>query len=121
MLYNNIENKKLEAIKQKVSKEVSEYLSNINNDKFIDLIKPGSIQSEFIAIITNAFIKTEFELFMGYAPYQRTETIKENYRNGSHSKNFKTSSGDIKLSIPEDRNSEFYPSIISKYQNKSDE
>ncbi len=58
---------------------------------------------------------------MGYAPYQRTDSIKSNYRNGSHNKNFKTSSGEIKLTIPEDRNSQFYPTIINKYNNKSDE
>lgn len=121
MLYNNIDNKKLEVIKEKVTKDISEYLTNVDNEKFIEIIRPGIIQSEFIELITNSFIKTEFELFMGYAPYQRTDSIKNNYRNGSHNKKFKTSFGEIKLTIPEDRNSEFYPTIISKYNNASDE
>lgn len=97
------------------------YYETAHSDDLSELFVAGEIQKNFIEIITNSVIKAEFELFIGYPPYQRTDTIKSNYRNGSHSKNFYTNSGQIKLTIPEDRNSKFTPTIIGKYQTRSDE
>ena len=121
ILYDNIENKKLELIKQKIKESLDLYYKSMENDDISKLFVSGDIQKEFIEIIASSFIKAEFELFMGYPPYMRTETIKANYRNGSHTKQFQTNSGEIKLTIPEDRNSEFTPSIIDKYQTRSTE
>ncbi|WAM03865.1 transposase [Mycoplasmopsis cynos] len=42
--------------------------------------------------------------------------IKNNYRNGSYKKSVKSSFGNVELEIPRDRNSEFEPHIIPKYQ-----
>ncbi|MGX9340235.1 transposase [Mycoplasma sp. 2261] len=44
------------------------------------------------------------------------KTIKDSYRNGSYSKNLRSNLGEIKLQIPRDRNSEFKPTIVPKYQ-----
>ncbi|MGX9372903.1 transposase [Mycoplasma sp. 3398] len=42
--------------------------------------------------------------------------MKDNYRNGSYSKNLRSNLGEIELQIPRDRNSEFKPTIVPKYQ-----
>lgn len=121
MSYYNIDDKKIEIFKEKVKTEIIEYIQSNDNTFIESLLKPGEAQNEFVQLITNIFIKTEFEVFMGYEPYERGEAIKENYRNGSHTKKFKTTNGTIELKIPEDRNYEFSPSIVQKYQTRSEE
>ncbi len=121
MSYYNIDDKKMDVIKEKLTTEIQNYFESSDENFIKTLISPGESQNELLELITNVFIKAEFEIFMGYAPYQRTDAIKTNYRNGSHNKSFKTTHGEISLKIPEDRNSEFYPSIVSKYQSRSEE
>lgn len=58
---------------------------------------------------------------MGYKKYERTDLEKSNYRNGSHTKKFKTKDGEVELTIPHDRNSEFYPSSVPKHRRRSEE
>ena len=40
----------------------------------------------------------------------------DNYCNGSYEKIVKTSNGTLKLNVPRDRNREFEPKIVKKYQ-----
>lgn len=47
-------------------------------------------------------INTEFNQFLGSAPYERTEH-RQGYRNGSYQRSFKTRVGTIELEIPRDR------------------
>ncbi|MCU9934216.1 transposase [Mycoplasmopsis felis] len=42
--------------------------------------------------------------------------MKDNYRNGSYDKKVRSQFGDINLKIPRDRNAEFEPQVVPKFQ-----
>jgi transposase-like protein len=46
----------------------------------------------------------------------RETILKKNYRNGYSKKNIKTSFGEVELDIPRDRNAEFVPKVVKKYE-----
>lgn len=56
----------------------------------------------------------EFNEHMGYDKHDN-QVKKSNYRNGSSKKTIKTSQGELDLSIPRDRNSEFDPVVVEKH------
>lgn len=51
---------------------------------------------------------------------RRNDDAKKNYRNGSVKKTMKTQLGEVEVNVPRDRNGEFEPKIISKYQRNAD-
>ncbi|VEU75227.1 transposase, mutator type [Mycoplasmopsis maculosa] len=50
--------------------------------------------------------------YLGYNRYEHEKSIKDNYRNGSYSKNVRSNFGEIELEIPRDRKFEFEPKIV---------
>lgn len=56
----------------------------------------------------------EFQEHMGYDKYDQS-TKKYNYRNGSTTKKVKTSQGEVRLSIPRDRDASFEPIVVEKH------
>jgi len=78
---------------------------------FNDLFKQGIEQ----------MLQAELEDYLGYEKYSPEGYNSGNSRNGSYPKTVKTDSlGDMLLSIPRDRNSEFEPRLIPKGQRMSD-
>jgi transposase-like protein len=61
-------------------------------------------------------LESEFEEHLGYIKNEKTEEPKSNYRNGHKPKRIKTSEGEIEISVPQDRNSDFEPQIVPKYK-----
>src|SRR3712207_7691779 len=54
---------------------------------------------------------------LGRDKYERNpENNSKNYRNGYSKKNIRSSFGDIDVDIPRDRNAEFEPKVIKKYE-----
>jgi transposase-like protein len=53
---------------------------------------------------------------LGFERSENREGGRENYRNGSYQKTVKSSSGPIELAVPRDRNGEFEPQVVKKYQ-----
>lgn len=47
---------------------------------------------------------------------ENKESNKKNYRNGYSAKNLRSFFGDVDLEVPRDRNAEFEPQIIKKYE-----
>jgi len=61
-------------------------------------------------------LETELDEELGYEKNERTESNKENYRNGYKAKTVKTGmAGEIELAIPQERKGEFEPKIVPKY------
>lgn len=54
---------------------------------------------------------------LGYSRYDYRNKETENSRNGHSQKTMHTSYGDMEIDIPRERNGEFEPQIIKKYQN----
>lgn len=61
-------------------------------------------------------LEAEMDLQLGYDKYNISEKQVQNSRNGYSKKTVKTELGEIDLDIPRDRNGEFQPQIIPKYQ-----
>lgn len=61
-------------------------------------------------------MEAEFDEQLGYEKSARTEEKKENYRNGHKAKRLKTSQGEVEISVPQDRHSEFEPKVVPKHK-----
>lgn len=67
-----------------------------------------------------AALNGELTEHLGYEKNERSKTRKPNSRNGFSNKRVTTSQGDIELNIPRDRQGEFEPQIIGRYQTRFD-
>lgn len=61
-------------------------------------------------------LEAELDEELGYDRYEKTETPKENYRNGHKPKRLKSRDGELSIQVPQDRNSEFEPKIVPKHK-----
>lgn len=93
--------------------KVEEKLKNIKS--LSDLTGPSGVIQEMIKSTVERILKAEQEAHLGYEPYKKKGTH-ENSRNGYSKKSIKTSSGEIELEIPRDREGTFEPQFIKKHQ-----
>lgn len=56
------------------------------------------------------------EEHLGRERYERNEDDSKNYRNGYSQKNVRKSFGDVDIDIPRDRDAEFEPKVVKKYE-----
>ena len=97
-----------------------DYNSEIKKCKTIDdvLGKNGLVQRLVKDVLEN-ILEAEMDEHLGRDKYQRQSNIEpgeRNYRNGYSQKNLRSSFGDVDLDIPRDRESEFEPQIVKKYE-----
>lgn len=62
-------------------------------------------------------LEAELEDHLGYERYDNKNKGTSNTRNGYRSKKVKSDFGEVKLSIPRDRNGDFEPRVIKNYEN----
>ena len=104
----------------KIPKElIKEYVKSENFTNTTDIME--SIKSMF-ADVLNEVLQCEMDEQLGYDKHARTESgeEKKNYRNGSTKRKMKTQLGEVEISVPRDRNGEYEPKIIDKYQRNAD-
>ena len=77
--------------------------------------KNGLMQRLFRGIIQQ-FLEAEMEEHLGREKYERQGDPVKNYRNGHSSKIIKSSFGEVDVDIPRDRNADFEPKIVKKYE-----
>lgn len=95
-----------------------DYKEEVKKCKSLDDVmgKNGLIQRMLKDIIQN-ILEAEMEDHLGRDKYERNpENNSKNYRNGYSKKNIRSSFGDIDVDIPRDRNAEFEPKVIKKYE-----
>ena len=69
------------------------------------------------ADILEQTLQAEMDQHLSYEHAERrNDDAKKNYRNGSVKRTMKTQLGEVEINVPRDRNREFEPKIISKYQ-----
>ena len=61
-----------------------------------------------------SMMESEMDSHLGYEKSERSSN--PNYRNGTKSKNVRSSYGEFDIAVPQDRNSEFEPRIVKKRQ-----
>lgn len=77
----------------------------------------NSIMREIMSVILEGVLDSELDNELGYSKYDYKNKDTNNSRNGYSKKTVHTSYGDMDLDIPRDRNGEYEPQVIKKYQN----
>ncbi len=88
-----------------------------NNVKVKDGTDVNSIMRDMMSIILEGVLDQELDEELGYSKYDYRNKETNNSRNGHSQKTMHTSYGDMEIDIPRDRNGEFEPQIVKKYQN----
>jgi len=98
--------------------------SNLPKDFFKQFKSKEDFQSFFSELYKQGveeMLKAELDEHLGYEKHSKEGHNTGNSRNGSYTKKVKTQSlGDLVLSIPRDRNSEFSPQLVPKGSRMSD-
>ena len=81
-----------------------------NADEVLDAMK------EMFRDVLQEALESEIDTQLGYDKYDISEKQTENSRNGYSKKTVKSKLGEVELNIPRDRNGEFEPKIVPKYQ-----
>ena len=66
-------------------------------------------------------LEAELTAHLGYPPYAASGRNSGNSRNGKRSRNLRTSTGDVTIQVPRDRNGDFQPALLDKYQTSTNE
>ena len=63
-------------------------------------------------------LEGELTAQLGYAPYEPSETARQNRRNGHGRKTLQTETGPLPIEVPRDRTGEFQPQLVKKGQRR---
>ena len=70
-----------------------------------------------MSVLLEGAVDEELDEELGYSKYDYRNKETDNSRNGHSSKTMHTSYGDMDVAIPRDRNGDYEPQLIKKYQN----
>lgn len=76
-----------------------------------------SVMRDMMSILLEGALDEELNEELGYSKYDYRNKDTNNSRNGHSQKTMHTSYGDMDISIPRDRDGEYEPQLIKKYQN----
>ncbi len=108
---------------EKTSKELlKEY---VNSQHFTSTADIMNGMKELFSDVLQTVMEAELEEKLGYEKSERVsekaeQGVSKNYRNGYSKKTVKTQLGEIDVKIPRDRNGEYEPQIIGKYNRNAD-
>lgn len=77
----------------------------------------NSIMRDMMSVLWEGALDEELDQELGYSKYDYRNKATNNSRNDHSQKTMHTSYGDMDISIPRDRNGEFKPKLVKKYQN----
>ena len=77
----------------------------------------NSILRDMMSVILEEALDVEMNEELGYSKYDYKNKEGKNSRNGYSRKTMHTNHGDMELKIPRDREGEFEPQVVKKYQN----
>lgn len=93
----------------------------VNEQKFTSTQDIMECMKGMFADVLEQTLQAEIDQHLGYDRAERTTCEgKKNYRNGSVKRTMKTQLGEVDVNVPRDRNGEFEPQIIGKYQRNAD-
>lgn len=107
--------KKLLPSTEKIQKELASAQS------MDDFFGKEGIFSRLFAKTMEQMLETELTDHLGYDKYEAKGRNTGDNRNGYYTKKVRTSAGDKSITIPRDRNGDFEPKILKKYQTSSNE
>ncbi len=83
-----------------------------------DIIGDNGILKQLTKAILERALESELTHELGYEKHSSRSEPSVNARNGTSRKTLKTDHGDLELTVPRDRNSEFDPQIVKKGQRR---
>lgn len=93
----------------------------VKEQKFTSTAEIMECMKTMFADVLEQTLQAEMDQHLGYDKAERREsTENKNYRNGTITRTMKTQLGEVEIEVPRDRNAEFDPKIISKYQRNAD-
>lgn len=97
----------------------------VDSQQFNSTTEIMTAMKEMFRDVLQQVMESELEAQLGYEKSQRqsesaVETRKRNYRNGYSKKTVKTQLGEVEVKVPRDRNGEYEPQIIGKYNRNAD-
>lgn len=108
---------------EKASKELLREF--VNGHHFTSTAEIMNSMKELFSDVLSQVMEAELEEKLGYEKSERVSESAEtgerkNYRNGYSKKTVKTQLGEVDVKIPRDRNGEYEPRIIKKYNRNAD-
>lgn len=97
----------------------------VRSQKFTSTEEVMTAMKEMFKEVLQQVMECELSDELGYEKSQRESNpdcgnVSKNYRNGYSQKTVKTQLGEVELKIPRDRNGEYEPKIIGKYNRNAD-
>jgi putative transposase len=86
-----------------------------------DFFGREGIFARLFASTLEQMMEAELTAQLGYAPHAASGRNSGNSRNGKRTRSIRTSAGDTTIQVPRDRNSEFQPALLDKYQTSTNE
>ena len=77
----------------------------------------NAVMRDMMSVLLEGALDEELDEELGYSKYDYRNKDTESSRNGHSQKTMRTSYGDMDIAIPRDRNGEYQPQLIKKYQN----
>lgn len=102
--------------KQALREMMSQFLKE-NDVSIRDGSDVNSIMRDMMSVLLEGALDEELNEELGYSKYDYRNKETDNSRNGHSKKTMHTSYGDMDISIPRDRNGEYEPQLVKKYQN----
>jgi transposase-like protein len=86
-----------------------------------DFFGKEGIFARLFAKTLEQMLEAEMTEHLGYERYEAKGRKSGNNRNGSYTRQVRTSAGEVEVEVPRDRNGEFEPKILRKYDTSSNE
>ena len=99
------------AAKKERKEKLREFLSLLDVEDMSDL---RSVFKEMVGEVLENGLEAELDDELGYSRYDYRNKETENSRNGHSRKTMKTSTGDLEIAVPRDRNGELEPRLVKK-------
>lgn len=109
-----------------MSKVPAEVLKEyVNDQKFCSTAEVMEAMKDMFRDVLQQVMEGELDETLGYGKSERLSNNDEtaeskNYRNGYSEKTVKTQIGEVQVKVPRDRNGEYEPKIIGKYNRNAD-
>jgi len=99
--------------------------SYVQSQKFTSTTEVMGAMKDMFRDVIQQVMEGELEDELGYEKSERVSkeadpAMSKNYRNGYSKKTVKTQLGEIDIKVPRDRNGEYEPKIIGKYNRNAD-
>ena len=86
-----------------------------------DFFGKEGVFARLFASTLEHMLEAELTAQLGYEPYAASGRNSGNSRNGKRSRNLRTSTGEVTIQVPRDRNGDVQPAVLDKYQTSTNE